>query len=236
MQRDSADTSFLFQITNHLAAGDTLDEVLASTVEFAVGLVNCEECCTYVRQASELVPWVWKYVEHGSPTPAAVQIHDGFAGALSLRCCPVAVSHDSAGGITFKIPEEWSANPGESLVCVPFLSRSHVLGAITLQHWRPRPYTRSELNLLSSVGYLIGAELQLLQLGKEHSELLLELETHKLVARSKGILQRELGVSDTEAHLVLQRQSQQKKRTVKEIAQAIILSAEVRQSVIQAQP
>ena len=52
-----------------------------------------------------------------------------------------------------------------------------------------------------------------------------------LVERGKGILQRELGLSEHEAYLALQRQSQQKKRPMKEIAQAIILSAEVRQSV-----
>jgi AmiR/NasT family two-component response regulator len=68
-------------------------------------------------------------------------------------------------------------------------------------------------------------------LKRKNSELLIELETPKLVERGKGILQRELGLSEHEAYLALQRQSQQKKRPMKEIAQAIILSAEVRQSV-----
>jgi len=68
-------------------------------------------------------------------------------------------------------------------------------------------------------------------LKRQNSELLIELVTPKLVERGKGILQRELGLSEHEAYLALQRQSQQKKRPTKEIAQAIILSAEVRQSV-----
>ena len=59
----------------------------------------------------------------------------------------------------------------------------------------------------------------------------MELEARKLVARGKGILQRELGLSEHEAFLVLERQSQQTMRPIKEIAQAIILSAEVRQSI-----
>ena len=40
----------------------------------------------------------------------------------------------------------------------------------------------------------------------------------------------ELGLSEHEAFLALQRQSRQKNRPMKEIAQAIILNAEVRQS------
>jgi AmiR/NasT family two-component response regulator len=52
----------------------------------------------------------------------------------------------------------------------------------------------------------------------------MELQTRKLVERGKRIVQRELGLSEHEALLVLQRQSQQRMK-------AIILSAEVRQSI-----
>jgi hypothetical protein len=54
--------------------------------------------------------------------------------------------------------------------------------------------------------------------------LLMELQTRKLVERGKRIVQWELGLSEHEALLVLQRQSQQRMK-------AIILSAEVRQSI-----
>ena len=46
----------------------------------------------------------------------------------------------------------------------------------------------------------------------------------KLVERAKGILQSELRISEPEAYLMLQRQSQQRRRPMKEIAEAIVLS------------
>jgi uroporphyrinogen-III synthase len=82
---------------------------------------------------------------------------------------------------------------------------------------------------------MLGAELGIARLEKENSELLLELETRKLVERGKGILQRELGISETEAYRALQSQSREKDRPLKEIAQAIILGAEVRQKALQAE-
>jgi AmiR/NasT family two-component response regulator len=106
-----------------------------------------------------------------------------------------------------------------------------LLGVINLQHGRPRQYSLREVKLLSSVGCLLGADIGISRLESQNSDLQMELETRKLVERGKGILQRELGLSEHEAYLALQRQSQQKKRPMKEIAQAIILSAEVRQSV-----
>ena len=52
----------------------------------------------------------------------------------------------------------------------------------------------------------------------------------KLVERAKGILQRDLGLHEEQAYLTMQRQSRQKRRPMKEIAEAIILSDEVRGS------
>ena len=59
-----------------------------------------------------------------------------------------------------------------------------------------------------------------------------KLETGKLVERGKGILDRELGLSEQEAHLALEHQSQEKKRPLKQIGPAIILSCAVKWSVI----
>jgi uroporphyrinogen-III synthase len=44
------------------------------------------------------------------------------------------------------------------------------------------------------------------------------------------MLQRDLGLTEEEAYLALKRQSRQKRRPMKEIAQAIVLSDEVRQN------
>lgn len=221
------------KIAEHVCKGDTVDETLASAVEFATVYLNCDECCTYVRQGDELVPWVWKHVTHGSLQRTALSIGDGFAAAAGKTRAPIAVSTDSAKSAAFKNFGDWSRNPGETFVCAPFLLRSQLVGAITLCHWKPRLYRQHEFRFLSSIGYIIGAELGISRLEEQNANLLLELETRKLVERGKGILQRDLGMSDHEAYLALQRQSQQKKRPMKDIAQAIVLSAEVRQSAIQ---
>jgi AmiR/NasT family two-component response regulator len=103
-----------------------------------------------------------------------------------------------------------------------------------LEYQRPHRYRLAEIRLLSSIAYVFGVALRISQLEKQGFELLLELETRKLVERGKGILQRDLGLSDGEAYLLLQRQSEAKQRPIKEIAQAVILSAEVRQNALPA--
>jgi signal transduction protein with GAF and PtsI domain len=222
--------AFFHKIADHIRNGDTVDETLASAVKLATALVSCDECCTFVRQGKELIPWVWKHVSCGSLDRTPIAIGKGFAAALAIHGQPVAESVSSAQGNVFRVFKEWSSDLGETFVAIPFISRSKLVGAMTLHHRQPRPYNRQEYRLLASVGCFVGADLGISQLERENSELLLELETHKLVERSKGILQRELGLSAHEAFVALQRQSQEKRRPLKEIAQAIILSAEVKQS------
>ena len=61
-----------------------------------------------------------------------------------------------------------------------------------------------------------------------NSNLSEQLQTRKVVERAKGILQRDLGLSEEQAYLTLQRQSRQKRKAMKEIAEAIVLSDDVR--------
>jgi len=78
------------------------------------------------------------------------------------------------------------------------------------------------------MGFLVGAEIEMARLETENTELSAQLETRKIVDRAKGILQRDLGVSEEEAYLTIQRQSRQRRKTKKEIAEAIVLADELR--------
>ena len=229
----TSEMDLIYRIAGHLADGDTLDEELSSVVEFAGTLTGCDECCTFVREGNFLLPWVWKHVERGSLDRVPVTVDGGFAASLSRHCAPVAVVPGLAGS-GFRGFRDWPTDSGVSLVAVPLLWRSSLMGAITMYHTQPRAYKRSEVRMLSSVGFILGAELRMLELQKHNLQLVLELETRKLVERSKGILQRELGLTAHEAYLALQRQSHEKNRPMKDIAQAIILSSEVKHNAAQA--
>jgi uroporphyrinogen-III synthase len=82
--------------------------------------------------------------------------------------------------------------------------------------------------LISTIGFLVGAEIEMARLEDANSSLSEQLQTRKVVERAKGILQRDLGLSEEHAYLTLQRQSRQKRKPMKEIAEAIVLSDEVR--------
>jgi C4-dicarboxylate-specific signal transduction histidine kinase len=66
------------------------------------------------------------------------------------------------------------------------------------------------------------------QLVSEKSVLSGQLEARKIVERAKGILQREMKISEDEAYKTIQRQSQQMRKSMKEIAETIILNDDLK--------
>ena len=101
------------------------------------------------------------------------------------------------------------------------------MGVINLQNREPHTYSKLEIRLISTIGFLVGAEIEMARLEDKSSELTEELETRKVVERAKGILQRESHLSEEEAYKRLQQQSMKTRRSMREIAEAVILSSEL---------
>jgi K+-sensing histidine kinase KdpD len=82
--------------------------------------------------------------------------------------------------------------------------------------------------LQKSLADLQEKERQRLLLETEKTALSDKLETRKVVDRAKGILQRELKITEEDAYRSLQRESQQRRKSMKEIAESIILNDEMK--------
>ena len=82
--------------------------------------------------------------------------------------------------------------------------------------------------LQKSIAELQEKERQRLLLETEKTTLSDKLETRKVVDRAKGILQRDLKISEEDAYRTLQRESQQRRKSMKEIAESIILNDEMK--------
>jgi GAF domain-containing protein len=107
----------------------------------------------------------------------------------------------------------------EAFLSVPIPSRGRVVGVINLQHRQPHTHTRRQMRLISMIGFLVGAEIEMARLEVENSQLH-QLETRKLLERAKGILQRDLRLDEEQAYLTLQTQARQKRKSLKEIAES----------------
>jgi uroporphyrinogen-III synthase len=227
---DRSDIELLHDIGSRLAAADPLHAVLGRVVNFVTASVRCDSCFVYVLDEDTLVLRASK-----NPHPEVVdrlklRVGEGITGWVAEHRQPVAVSSRASDDPRFAVFNELPEDRFEAFLSVPIVSRGKLVGVINVQHRRPHTHSTREIQLISMIGFLVGAEIELARLEDENSLLAERLETRKVVARAKGILQRDLGMSEEDAYLAIQRQSRQRRKTKKAIAEAIILADELRKS------
>jgi uroporphyrinogen-III synthase len=233
---EDSPVDLLHEIGVRLASADGFHEVLDRVVEFASAVVKCDSCLVYVLDGDELILRASKNPHADVVDRLKLKVGEGITGWVAEHHEPVAVSEKAAQDPRFQFFHELPEDSYEAFLSVPLMCRSRVVGVINLQHRLPHIYKKRQIRLLSTIGFLVGAEIELARLEELNSNLSDQLQARKLVERAKGILQHELGLTEEQAYLALQRQSRQKRKPMKEVAEAIILSDEVKGTTRPAMP
>ncbi|PYU22690.1 MAG: hypothetical protein DMG30_14035 [Acidobacteria bacterium] len=210
------------------ATAAPLGRVLAEVLELTTSVLKCDSCFVYVLEKDELVLRASK-----NPHPEAVnrlklKMGQGITGWVAEHGRTVALSQNASQDPRFQLFNDLPEDRFEAFLSVPLLSRGRLVGVINLQHRDPHRYTDRQIRLISAMGLLVGAEIELARLESENLELSARLETRKILDRAKGIMQRDMKISEQEAYLTLQRESRERSKSMKEIAEAILLNDEIR--------
>jgi uroporphyrinogen-III synthase len=159
-----------------------------------------------------------------------LRMGQGITGWVAENRKPVAIPANALKDPRFERLKDLPEDLFEAFLSVPILCRGKLVGVINLQHRQPYQHSPREVRLISTIGFLVGAEIEMARLETEKEKLSGQLESRKHVERAKGILQRELGIAEEEAYKAMQRESRQRRKSMREIAEAIILSEELRRS------
>jgi uroporphyrinogen-III synthase len=221
---------FLHEIGSRMAASDPLHTVLNRIVDFACSVVNCDSCFVYVLEDNQLVLRASKNPHVDILDHLGIWLGQGITGWVGWHREPVAISSNALKDPRFKRFPELPEDTFEAFLSVPILCRGKLVGVINLQHRKPYQHTENEVRLLTSIGFLVGAELERARLETENVELSDRLESRKHIERAKGVLQRDFGLDEEAAYKAMQRESRQRRKSMREIAEAIILNDDLRKS------
>ena len=127
----------------------------------------------------------------------------------------MVIAEDAFKDLRFQAFSELPEDRFQAFLSVPVVSRGQLVAVLNLQHRLPHKHVRREVQLVATIGHLVGAEIKLARLEGEVSDLADKLETRKVIERAKGILQRQLGITEEQAYLTLQKESRQRRRSMK---------------------
>jgi uroporphyrinogen-III synthase len=222
------DLGFLHEIGTRIAAADPTRNVLELVVEFVTSVVNCDSCFVYVMEGTDLILRASKNPHEGVVDRLKLRTGQGITGWVAEHKKPVALTTNASLDPRFQFFDELPEDRYEAILAVPVLCRDKLVGVINVQHRESHHYSRRDIQLVSTIGFLIGPEIEMARVEAEHSRFLELSEARKLVDNAIQILQRDMGASHEDAQTILRRYSRQSGRSMKEVAEAILLSEEIK--------
>jgi uroporphyrinogen-III synthase len=222
--REDSDLASLHIVARRITAAAPFDEVLRDVVGCAASAVRCDSCLLYLLEGDELLLRASKNPHPEVVNRLKMKVGQGITGWVAAHREPVAIADSAYQDPRFRLFNELPEDRFEAFLSVPIVTGSRLVGVINLQNRAEHQYSRREIALIATLGFLVGAEIERARLEAENSKLQGKLETRTFVERAKGILQRDLNMGEEEAYRLMQRESQQRRRSMREIAEAIILS------------
>ncbi|HMF54493.1 MAG TPA: uroporphyrinogen-III synthase, partial [Edaphobacter sp.] len=230
-----APIDFLHEITSRIASADSFHKVLGRIVDFVTTVIPCDSCFIYVLEGEKLMLRASKNPHADVIDHLGIKVGQGITGWVAEHREPVALAANASEDPRFKPFKNLPEDRFEAMLSTPILCASKVVGVMNLQHRLSYQHTTNEVRLLSTIGYLVGAEVERARLENENAQLAGRLEARKAVERAKGILQRDMRVGEEEAYRMMQRESRQRRKSMLEIAEAILLGEEIRKGQMTAE-
>ncbi len=114
-----------------------------------------------------------------------------------------------------------------SLLSVPMLVRDKAVGVINSYTSVPHAFTAEEVKLMQAIANQSAIAIEHTTLLEKSFEMQEALAVRKLVEQAKGYLMRAKKLSEEEAFRLIQRQSMDMRKSMREIAEAILLAGQI---------
>jgi len=114
-----------------------------------------------------------------------------------------------------------------SLLSIPMMIREKAVGVINSYTSTPHMFTTDEVKLMQAIANQAAIAIELTTLIEKSFEMQEALAVRKLVEQAKGYLMKTKKLTEAEAFRFLQRQSMDLRKSMREIAEAILLAGEI---------
>jgi GAF domain-containing protein len=227
-QRRAQHLSALAQVGQIIVSGRYLEEMLQLIVRFVTEMMQAKVCSIMLvdKKKNELVLKAAKCSSEEYWQRPNLKIGKSLISRVVKERKPLVV-RDVTKEAEYRYPELAKKEGVRSLLSVPMVVKDHVIGVINVYSAEERIPTDEDIRLLSTVADQAALAIENTKLMDEMQESQEALQTRKLVDRAKSILQRQAQLSEEEAYKRLQQQSMRTRRSMREIAEAVILAHEM---------
>lgn len=219
----------LAKIADLITSGVYLDELLRLIVNVTAEIMNSKVSSLMLLDPGkrELVIKATQSISEAYNKKPNLVLGQGIAGVVAQENKPMYILDVREDDRYFN--RDIARKEGLcSLACVPLAVKGKVIGVLNCYTSKKRKFTKHEMDILHTLANQAAIAI-------EHAELDLRarsaeeaLTTRKLVERAKDILSQEANILPSEAYRLIQKQSMDTRKSMREVAEAIILAKEIK--------
>ncbi|MFA5090914.1 MAG: GAF domain-containing protein [Candidatus Omnitrophota bacterium] len=218
------------KIANLITSGLYLDEILRLVVQVTAELMNSKISSLMLLDLDkeELVIRATQSVSEAYNKKPNIKLGEGIIGRAAREnkiICVPDVRKDSR-----YLNQDIARKEGLcSLASVPLSVKGRVIGVLNCYTSRRREFSKAELKVLTALADQAAIAIENAELDMRARSAEEALTIRKLIERAKDILSQEANILPSEAYRLIQKQSMDKRKSMRQIAEAIILASDIRE-------
>jgi two-component system, response regulator PdtaR len=212
-------------ITSDLYLEDILKLIVAVTAE-----VMGSKICSLMLldpEKRELTIKATQSMSREYLNKSPLKLGEGIAGKVALGNKPIVVGNILKDG-SYKYKDIGNREGLVSLLSVPLHVKGKVIGVLNTYTSKLHIFSENEINILKTVADQAAIVIENYRLVIETKVIKEELETRKTLEKAKGIIMEEQKMSEEEAFKKIQKFAMNNRKSIREVADAIILSHEMK--------
>ncbi len=230
MQRKALQVETLSQVSETVASNRLIKDVLQLLVSMTAQMMNSKICSIMLldEASGELRIAATQSLSEQYRRKPSLKIGQGISGRAVKDRRPIIVL-DVLTDRAYMYPDMAKKEGLCSLVSVPMMVREKALGVINSYTSAPHVFTGEEVKLLQAIANQAAIAIEHTTLIEKSHEMQEALAVRKIMERAKGYLMRSKKLTEEEAFKLIQRQSMDFRKSMREIAEAVLLAGELDQ-------
>ncbi len=227
----------LVKISKAIASDLYLEDILRLIVTVTAEVMGSNICSLMLidEKKKELVIRATQSVSEEYNQKIPLKIGEGIAGKVVAQNKPITVK-DVTKEKEYKYQDIARKEGLCSLLCVPLAVKGKPIGVLNCYTSKPHDFSETEIEILMSIANQAAVAIENTELLVKSKIIQEELETRKRIERAKGIIMHGEGLTEEEAYLKIRKYSMDNRKTMREVAEAIILSDEMKKLTGKAAP
>lgn len=228
LKEKKAQICILKQIAETISYNWNLEQILSFIIDIVGNYTKSDSCFIYLVDGNKIILKASQNPHKAALGKITMKMGEGITGWAAEHKKKVVINSKAYKDKRFKFFNMLPEDKFEAFVSIPVIFKDKVIGVINVQHIKKKNYDKDRIAFLEIIAKQVGGAIENARLLSETDVLKQALETRKLVEKAKGILMKELEISEDEAYKIIHRKSMDRRKSVKEVAEAIILSDELR--------